>query len=93
MPPIFTLAKPISLPWGSMGRTDTSMGTSAASRFFSTRSCTASSMEMPWASASSWMGASKIRRRISAIAASSITGAPCAAVCIFVIKSNLLSAR
>ena len=69
--------------------TDTGMG--ASSRFFSTRSFTASSMEIPWDSASSAMGASKIRRRISASAASSTAGAVCAAVCVFAISQTVLS--
>ena len=89
-PPKLMLAKPITLPWGAMGRTETSMGMGAASRFFSTRRATASSMVIPWFSASSAMGASKIRRCISASAASSTTGA-CPAACVFDISNSVLS--
>ena len=88
-PPKLILAKPITLPWGAMGRTETSIAV-AASRFFSTRRATASSMVIPWLSASSAMGASKIRRCISSSAASSTAGA-CPAACVFDISNSVLS--
>ena len=47
---------------GSMGRTVTSMGSGAASMDFATRSFTASSMLIPWLSASSVMGVSNSSR-------------------------------
>ena len=58
-----------------MGRTFTSIGSGAASMDFSTRSFTASSMLMPWLSASSAMGASNSSRFISWMAASWVMGA------------------
>lgn len=58
-----------------MGRTVTSMGSGAASMDFSTRSFTASSMLIPWFSASSAMGVSNSKRSISWMAASWVMGA------------------
>ena len=72
-PPKLTLAKPISLPCGSIGRTDTVIGTTASCKTASVRIFTASSILTPLTSASSAMGASNSQRRSSAAICSGVS--------------------
>lgn len=60
------------LPWGSIGRTVTSMGTAASCKIASVRSLTASSTVTPFTSASSAIGASNSQRRSSAAICSGV---------------------